>query len=270
MFKNKKSTGLILRLLCFVLMITFVVSGVSLAEERTITVMIDGEKVEFDAQPKMVQDRVMVPMRAIFEKLDAEVLWDPLFERVLVNYNENDQITMYINEQMVFKNGIQVQLDVPAFISEGRTYVPLRFIGESLNMSVEWSDTEYTVYIVPRHKGMKYIPFGEFLTIPSPISVNRNYEVLEYDNTTDVVKTTFSLNGESETDFERYTLIMEAFGFKNIKAASEEDPRVIYYGKGMVITLTLPDEEGIFTVELYEDNDGTSVKEYLEGETENE
>lgn len=270
MLGNKKSTGIFLKLICIVLALTFVMTGVAVAEETPITVLIDGEKVEFDAQPKMVNDRVMVPLRAIFERLDAEVLWDPFFERVLINYNENDEIMMYINEEVVFKNGIQVHLDSPAFISEDRTYVPLRFIAESLDRSVEWSESNYTVYIVPGHKGMQYIPFGEFLTIPCPYSVNRNYETLEYDNTTEIVKATYSLNGESEADFERYTLIMEACGFKTVKQATREDARIIYYGKGMVVTLNLPDEEGIFSVELYEDYTGETVKDYLEGETENE
>ena len=206
MSNNKKSPGILVKILCLSLIAMLVMSCVAMAEERPITVLVDGEIIEFDAQPKMVNDRVMVPMRAIFEKLGAEVLWDPLFERVIVNYNESDQLVMHINEQMVFKNGGLVYVDTPPFISESRTYVPLRFISETLGQSVEWSEATYSVYIVPEHKGMEFIPFGEFLTIPCPYSVNRNYGLVEYDNSTDVVKTTFSLNGENASDFERYSL----------------------------------------------------------------
>ena len=70
MFSNKKSTGILLKLICIVLALTFVMTGVALADDKPITVFIDGEKVEFDAQPKMVNDRVMVPLRAVFEKLE--------------------------------------------------------------------------------------------------------------------------------------------------------------------------------------------------------
>ena len=69
MFSNKKSTGILLKLVCIVLALTFVMAGVAVAEETPITVLIDGEKVEFDAQPKMVNDRVMVPLRAILKDL---------------------------------------------------------------------------------------------------------------------------------------------------------------------------------------------------------
>lgn len=270
MLKTGKTHGIIVKLLCLVLMVTFISAGAVMAEERPITVLIDGEKVEFDAQPVMKNDRVMVPVRKVFEKLGAEVLWDPFFERVIINFNETDQIVMYVNEDLVLKNGIQMKLDAAPFVSQGRTYVPLRFISENLNQSVEWSGAEYTVYIVPEHKGMQYIPFGEYLTIPGPYSVNRNYKTLEYDNKTEVAKVTYSLNGETTDDFARYTLLMETCGYKKIKDADEKDGRVIYYGKEMVITLTMPKEDGIFTVELYSDKTGDSVKEFLKGETENE
>lgn len=261
--KMNKTIKLLGILLCLTLTLSFLSAGICLAEEEPIKVIIDGEQVEFDAQPVMKNDRVMVPVRKVFEKLSAEVLWDPFFERVIINYNESDQIVMYIHDEAVFKNGIQMKVDAAPFISEGRTYVPLRFISESLDMSVEWSDAKQTVYIVPLEKGMKYIPFGEFLTIPSPYSVNRNYETLEYENKNGVATAKYSLNGEKPSDFERYTLIMEAAGFKNIKQADKEDPKTIYYGSGMVITQELCEDNETFVVTIYADPTGETVKEYI-------
>jgi len=248
------------------LIFTFLTVGTVSAEEKQITVLIDGEKVEFDAQPVIKNDRVMVPMRKIFEKLGVEVLWDPVFERVIVNYNESDQVIMYINYEEVFKNGLQMKVDAAPFISENRTYVPLRFVSEILGMSVEWSDSAYTVYIVPQHKGMTLIPFGEFLNVPSPYSVNRNYKTLEYVNKNGVATAKYSLNGESQADFERYVLIMEAAGFKNVKKADETDNTVIFYGNSYVVKQQLPEDDDIFTVSIYEDSKGEIIKQYLESE----
>lgn len=262
MDKMKKITAV---LLCIVFMLAFSAAG-AFAQETPISVLVDGEAVEFDAQPKMVNDRVMVPLRKIFEKLKAEVLWDPFFERVIVNFNESDQIVMYINEEQTFRNGVQVKLDAAPFVSEGRTYVPLRFIGESLDMSVEWSDALKTVFIVSEDKAMQFIPFGEFLRIPCPYSVNRNYKTLSYENKDGVATATYSLNSEPLSDFVRYTAIMEAAGYKNIKQADETDARVIYYGSGAVITLTLHEDGDTFTVSIYEDAQGTTVKDYLKTE----
>ncbi len=262
----KKRHSDLLKILCIVLAFAFVTAGVVFAEEKPIAVLIDGEQVEFDAQPMMKNDRVMVPMRKVFEKLNTQVLWDPFFERVIVNITEDDQIIMYVNYEEIFRNGVQMKVDAAPFVSEGRTYVPLRFISESLGMSVEWSDAAKTVYIVPQHKGMQYIPFGEFMTIPCPYSVNRNYKTLEYENKNGVATATYSLNGENTADFERYGLILEATGFKNIKKADENDLLVIYYGKGVVIKQQLLEDKDTFTVSLYEDADGKTIKEYLESE----
>ncbi|MBR5586505.1 MAG: copper amine oxidase N-terminal domain-containing protein [Clostridia bacterium] len=137
--------------LCAVLM-TVAFSIGTFAQEDGISVLIDGEKVVFDAQPKMVNDRVMVPLRAIFEKLQAEVLWEEAFERVIVNFGESDQVVMYIGANRAFINGIILPLDSAPFVSEDRTYVPLRFIGESLGMSVEWDDSSKTVIITSADK----------------------------------------------------------------------------------------------------------------------
>ena len=46
-----------------------------------IEVYIDGEKLECDVNPKNIDERVLVPMRAIFEAFGANVSWDNTAER---------------------------------------------------------------------------------------------------------------------------------------------------------------------------------------------
>ena len=41
-----------------------------------IEVYIDGEKLECDVNPKNIDERVLVPMRAIFEAFGGNVSWD--------------------------------------------------------------------------------------------------------------------------------------------------------------------------------------------------
>ena len=40
-----------------------------------ITVYVDGEQLSFDQPPIIQDDRTLVPMRKIFEALDAQVIW---------------------------------------------------------------------------------------------------------------------------------------------------------------------------------------------------
>lgn len=260
----KKTISIVAKLICFALITVILTAGVCLAEETPISVILDGEKIEFDSQPIIKNDVVMVPVRAVFEKLSAQVLWDPFFERVIINLSETDQIIMYIHDGDVLRNGVGMVLDEPAFFHENRTYVPIGFINDCFGHSVEWSDIFKTVYIVPEEKAMKLIPYGEFLTIPNPVSVNRNYKVLDYKNEKGTAVATFSLNGEKKSDIDRYSALMAAMGFNRIKDADENDASVIYYGRGTVLRIDFLEDGDTFTTTIYQDVDGTTIKEYLD------
>ena len=56
---------------------------------------------------------------------------------------------------------------------------------------------------------------------------------------------------------------METAGYKNIKQPGENDARAIYYGDGMVITLQIHDDNDAFDVNIYEDAEGITIKEFL-------
>ncbi len=46
------------------------------SETSSITVLLDGEPVSFDAQPEIPAGATFVPLRSIFEQLGAEVEWN--------------------------------------------------------------------------------------------------------------------------------------------------------------------------------------------------
>jgi hypothetical protein len=56
-------------------------------------------------------------------------------------------ITLQVGNTKAQIDGADTTLDAPAFISNGRTYVPLRFVGEALGKFVDWDETERAVYI---------------------------------------------------------------------------------------------------------------------------
>ena len=127
-----------------VIMLTASFSAVFGADD--ITVMLDGTKLEFDVQPRIINDRTMVPMRAIFEALDAEVMWDETTKTVTAD-KENTNIMMTIGEEMIFVNYSPVILDAPPQIIGDRTLVPLRAAAESFDCNVDWNDSSRTVTI---------------------------------------------------------------------------------------------------------------------------
>ncbi len=98
---------------------------------------VNNELVTSDIPPIIINDRSLVPVRAIFEKLGAEVSWDAKNKKVSVSYIGN-QVELKINDDNAIINGNKVKMEVPAKIINDRTMVPLRFVGEQLKMEVGW------------------------------------------------------------------------------------------------------------------------------------
>lgn len=109
-------------------------------------VTVNGNSVQFD-QPAFIQDgRTMVPMRKIFDALGAEVSWDGDTQTVTATKGSTT-ISLQIGSNVLNKNGKSIEVDVPAFLQNGRTLVPIRAISESLDASVNWDSETQTVVI---------------------------------------------------------------------------------------------------------------------------
>lgn len=121
------------------------------ALDNSIKVQFNGENISLDVAPQMVNGRILVPMRSIYEKLGATVEWNEQTGGIIAN---KDGIVVklsvksrdaYITKAEVEK---KVQLDVAPTIVNGRTLVPVRFISESLGKQVGWDSENKTVIIV--------------------------------------------------------------------------------------------------------------------------
>ncbi len=114
--------------------------------EDVIKVMVNGKLLEFDQEPIIKNDRTLVPLRTVFEALDAKVIWHDATNVVTVE-KDDTTIKFAIGESVLYKNDTKIQLDVPAIIVNERTLVPVRAISEALNCTVDWDGENNTVII---------------------------------------------------------------------------------------------------------------------------
>ncbi len=112
-----------------------------------IEVYVNNEQVVFDVNPIIENERTLVPLRAIFEALGAEVTWDQE-TRTASATRGTDTVSITIDSNVLYKNGNAVELDVPAKIVDERTLVPVRAISESFDAEVTWVQETQSVYIV--------------------------------------------------------------------------------------------------------------------------
>lgn len=114
---------------------------------QQITVKINDQKVQFlGTQPKMRGDRVLVPLRGVFEQMGATVDWNKETQTVFAQKG-NKTVRLRIGANTVQVDDRNVDLDVPAQMIGGRTMVPIRFISETLGAQVGWNDNAELVSI---------------------------------------------------------------------------------------------------------------------------
>lgn len=125
------------------------------AETPVITVKVNGKVLETDVAPQLVNNRTMLPMRAIFESLGATVTWVDT-EQLIFATKDDCLIVLGIgyNKMSVQKSSesdnISIDLDTVPFISDSRTLVPVRAVAEALDADVLWDGETYTVTITSK------------------------------------------------------------------------------------------------------------------------
>ncbi len=114
-----------------------------------ITILIDGEKLVCDQPPVIIEGRTLVPMRAIFEKLGAEVAWDGATSTAS-GTKDGKTVSFVIGEAQIGINGVKSALDVPAQIVSSRTMIPARAVAEAFGCTVGWDGDTRTVIITTK------------------------------------------------------------------------------------------------------------------------
>ena len=81
--------------------------------------------------------RTMVPIRALMEAFDAEVVWDEANPDVVtINYDGDTQIVMNVGETGYTIDGVDGEMDTVPVNNNGRVYVPIRFVAEGIGFHV--------------------------------------------------------------------------------------------------------------------------------------
>ncbi len=113
---------------------------------NTIDVVLNGQALSFDQPPMMDNNRVMVPIRAIFEALGYTVDWDQASQTGTAS-NGAQTITVQVGNAAITHDGGTYWCDVAPKNVFGRILVPLRAISESAGCQVLWNQTTKKVII---------------------------------------------------------------------------------------------------------------------------
>lgn len=114
-------------------------------------VVVGGRVLSLDPPPRVVEGRVLVPLRALGEALGARVVWEPQDRTVTVQRGGREVRLLAGRRLACLEAGCAraALLDVPPLLVEGRTWLPLRFAAEALGVAVTWEAATRTVRVDP-------------------------------------------------------------------------------------------------------------------------
>ena len=150
-------------------------------EHLDIPVLLNGMPVKFDQQPVMCEDRVFVPMRKIFELMNADVFYDTgLYRRkddgsmtgqritaikqtsqyggqkiVLDEHNGKWTMRSMSADRYPANNYVECKLYAQPLILSGRTLLPVRAISNGFGAKAEWDIENSRVIITGDISGQR-------------------------------------------------------------------------------------------------------------------
>lgn len=124
--------------------------------QTTITLQLDspsmtvnGETTTIDAlgtTPLLMNDRTLLPIRAIVEALGGTVNWNADTRTATLTLADNE-LRLTANSTTAYFNGTATTLDTAPVIINDRTMFPIRFVAESFGFAVNWDEQNKTVTI---------------------------------------------------------------------------------------------------------------------------
>ncbi len=151
---------------------------------------VNDKLLDCEVPPIVFNDYSVVPARDVFEELGATVSWEAKTQKVTVQYKET-KIVLKINEKTATKNGRREVMPIASKLINGKTMIPVRYVGESLGFDVGFDSATDTVFIKEKPK-----PAGaEFDTTLNSYSYSKSKGIV-----------TITLNFSDSVDYSHFLL----------------------------------------------------------------
>lgn len=120
---------------------------------KSVKLVIGNSNAEVNHNPAKMDEpafvnngRTLVPFRFLGESLGAQVQWDGQAKQAKFS-TADTEVIVTLGSKVAYVNGVEQALDVPAESKGGRTFIPLRFVSESLGALVSYEKETKTISV---------------------------------------------------------------------------------------------------------------------------
>lgn len=110
---------------------------------------VDGQNKTMDVAPFIENSRTYLPVRYLADALgisNDNILWDSAHQTVsLFKGSKVVQVTIGSNALKI--NGSNIVMDVPPKMVSGRIFLPLRWLAQAFDVSLNWDENNHTIGI---------------------------------------------------------------------------------------------------------------------------
>ena len=127
-------------------------SSVCYAGSDDIKVYINNNRINYDTMPVNINNRVLVPVRATFDAVGADIEWFGEIQTVIAT-SGSTLIALKIDNPLLIVSDVQTQgiktieLDSPPVLLNSKTMIPLRAVAEIFDYQVIWSEENKSIFI---------------------------------------------------------------------------------------------------------------------------
>lgn len=112
-------------------------------DDMNYTLFTKGVKEEksFDVAPYIESGRTMMSVKAVAEALDMDVSYDAKTKEITISGKgkEEKAIKFTIDQKTVQVNGESMSIDVAPMVKDGRTFVPVSYVGKFFDVKTSWN-----------------------------------------------------------------------------------------------------------------------------------
>lgn len=146
----------VLFIMCLILASAGTGSYVHADMNQTIQVMVNGQLLNMNQPAVYKNGRVMVPMRAVTEALNATIKFQSAKKPIVIK-SGSFEVSFTLGQKTAYTNGKKLALEVPPQNINNTMMVPIQLISKGMNTDVVWKDVWKTVAIESKHAASEVV-----------------------------------------------------------------------------------------------------------------